>query len=57
MLHSIFQMIKSQQLSLRNDAARKLLIGMGQTLFSSRLFPEAAVCFEHAIPKVCCYLR
>jgi hypothetical protein len=57
MLHSIFQMIKSQQLSLRNDAARKLLIGMGQTLFSSRLFPEAAVCFDHAIPKVCCYLR
>ncbi|XP_062228201.1 ALBINO3-like protein 2, chloroplastic [Phragmites australis] len=28
------------------------LIGMGQTLFSNRLFPEAAECFEHAIPKI-----
>uniref|UniRef100_A0A0E0L8F4 Uncharacterized protein n=1 Tax=Oryza punctata TaxID=4537 RepID=A0A0E0L8F4_ORYPU len=28
------------------------LIGMGQALFSNRLFPEATVCFEHAIPKI-----
>lgn len=28
------------------------LIGMGQTLFSNRLFPEATECFEHAIPKI-----
>uniref|UniRef100_A0A0A9NI76 Uncharacterized protein n=1 Tax=Arundo donax TaxID=35708 RepID=A0A0A9NI76_ARUDO len=25
---------------------------MGQTLFSNRLFPEAAECFEHAISKI-----
>uniref|UniRef100_J3MBP2 Uncharacterized protein n=2 Tax=Oryza brachyantha TaxID=4533 RepID=J3MBP2_ORYBR len=28
------------------------LIGMGQALFSNKLFPEATVCFEHAIPKI-----
>jgi len=41
----------------RNPDLSTALIGMGQTMFSNRLFPEAAVCFEHAIPKVCCYLR
>jgi len=41
----------------RNPDLSTALIGMGQTLFSNKLFPEAAVCFEHAIPKVCCYLR
>jgi hypothetical protein len=41
----------------RNPDLSTALIAMGQTLFSNKLFPEAAVCFEHAIPKVCCYLR
>lgn len=41
----------------RNPDLYTALIGMGQTLFSNRLFPEAAVCFEHAIPKVCCLPR
>lgn len=36
----------------RNPDLYTALIGMGQTLFSNRLFPEAAVCFEHAIPKI-----
>lgn len=36
----------------RNPDLSTALIGMGQTLFSNRLFPEAAVCFEHAIPKI-----
>ncbi|XP_066380089.1 ALBINO3-like protein 2, chloroplastic isoform X5 [Miscanthus floridulus] len=36
----------------RNPDLSVALIGMGQTLFSNKLFPEAAVCFEHAIPKI-----
>ncbi|TVU12361.1 hypothetical protein EJB05_46002, partial [Eragrostis curvula] len=28
------------------------LIGMGQTLFSNKLFPEAGECFEHALAKM-----
>ncbi|KAL6606119.1 hypothetical protein ACP70R_041772 [Stipagrostis hirtigluma subsp. patula] len=36
----------------RNPDMSTALIGMGQTLFSNRLFPEAAECFEHAIPKI-----
>ncbi|CAD6340100.1 unnamed protein product [Miscanthus lutarioriparius] len=36
----------------RNPDLSTALIGMGQTLFSNKLFPEAAVCFEHAIPKI-----
>jgi len=41
----------------RNPDLSTALIGMGQTLFSNRLFPEASECFKHAIEKVCCYLR
>jgi YidC/Oxa1 family membrane protein insertase len=33
------------------------LIGMGQKLFQDKLFAEAAVCYEHAIPMVCFNLR
>uniref|UniRef100_A0A0E0A5P5 Uncharacterized protein n=1 Tax=Oryza glumipatula TaxID=40148 RepID=A0A0E0A5P5_9ORYZ len=36
----------------RDSSLYVALIGMGQTLFSNRLFPEATVCFEHAIPKI-----
>jgi len=36
----------------RNPDLSTALIAMGQTLFSNKLFPEAAVCFEHAIPKI-----
>uniref|UniRef100_A0A453QUZ4 Uncharacterized protein n=1 Tax=Aegilops tauschii subsp. strangulata TaxID=200361 RepID=A0A453QUZ4_AEGTS len=35
----------------KNPDLHIALIGMGQTLFSNKLFPEASVCFEHAIPK------
>ncbi|XP_037466953.1 ALBINO3-like protein 2, chloroplastic [Triticum dicoccoides] len=36
----------------KNPDLHIALIGMGQTLFSNKLFPEASVCFEHAIPKI-----
>ncbi|OEL34209.1 ALBINO3-like protein 3, mitochondrial [Dichanthelium oligosanthes] len=36
----------------RNPDLSTALIGMGQTLFSNRLFPEASECFKHAIPKI-----
>ncbi|KAL6898076.1 hypothetical protein ACP4OV_006672 [Aristida adscensionis] len=36
----------------RNPELSTALIGMGQTLFSNRFFPEAAECFDHAIPKI-----
>lgn len=37
----------------KNPDLSTALIGMGQTLFSNRLFAEAGECFEHAVPKVC----
>lgn len=36
----------------KNPDLHVALIGMGQTLFSNKLFPEASLCFEHAIPKI-----
>ncbi|TKW19984.1 hypothetical protein SEVIR_4G055900v4 [Setaria viridis] len=36
----------------RNPDLSTALIGMGQTLFSNRLFPEASECFKHAIEKI-----
>ncbi|CAN6172709.1 unnamed protein product [Urochloa humidicola] len=36
----------------RNPELSTALIGMGQTLFSNKLFPEASECFKHAIEKI-----
>jgi hypothetical protein len=41
----------------KNPDVFECLIGMGQMLFQNKLFAESAVCYDHAIPMVCCNLR
>jgi hypothetical protein len=40
----------------KNPDVFECLIGMGQMLFQNKLFAESAVCYDHAIPMVCCNL-